>query len=312
VQSRNSFVAGILVVTLGALLPRVACTQERIESDDSEPTIAFFAPADGRYIEYRESSFSVPRPIVILDPVVLGSAEAYPDNTTVEQIGPDEVKVRITGRVYDFLADMVAGGEADIEEIVITSNYYGSLSPIPVTRQSAEYAHPYFDAASLNINRALRPFPFSGRFDTGVQKLKIQSGSNNINATATNTDTNTGTAVLMIRASVNREEEKYDIDVSVRDAMDDGLYVPILVHINDDDVTPDNVNSAYAHLNGKRVGLRFIDGQLQLDRPIIGVGRSTQPDAVPNVVNVVGDDDRFRIRYKDEEAVFTWGYTSSP
>ena len=144
----------------------------------------------------------------------------------------------------------------------------------------------------------------------GEQELQIHTGTNSINVTATNADKSTGTAALSIRATVNREEGKYDIDVGVRNSMDDGLYNPILVHINDAEVTPDNIDTAYALLNGKRVGLRFVGGQLQLDRPIIGVGRSTPPDTVPNIVNVVGDAYRFLVQYKSHEAEITWSYTS--
>jgi len=272
-RSLNRAILLCCFLALSVISPNDVWAEEQVDLSKSEPPIAFFAPTDDRYIDYGESSFSVPRPLVIIDPAVLGSSRDYPSNTTVEQIGPDTVLVRITGRVYDFLSDMVADHHADIDD-------------------------------------ALRPYAFTGRFDMGEQELQIHTGTNSINVTATNADKSTGTATLSIRATVNREEGKYDIDVDVRNSMDDGLYKPILVHINDAEVTPDNIDTAYALLNGKRVGLRFVGGQLQLDRPIIGVGRSTPPDTVVNIVNVVGDADRFLVRYKDHEAVFTWSYTS--
>ena len=187
----------------------------------------------------------------------------------------------------------------------------GALAPVPLETVNDVRSHPYFDASSLELNKALRPYAFKGRFDMGERELQIHTGSNSINVAATNVNEGTGTATLSIRATVNREEGKYDIDIDVKNSMDHELYNPILVHINDPTVTPANVDTAYALLNGKRVGLRIIDGQLQLDRPIIGLGRVTPPDAVPNIVNVVGDQDRFHVQYKDQEAVFTWGYTGS-
>jgi len=295
---------------LGVIALHDVSAEEQDELDILAQTIAFFAPNDGRYIDYGESSFSVPRPIVIIDPVVLGSADRYPDNTTVEQIGPDQVRIRITGRVYDFLADMVADHHADIDDVLVSSSYYGTLAPLPIKKVNDSRSHPYFDASSLKINMALRPYAFTGQFDTGELELQVHTGYNGINVTATNFNEGTGTATLSIKARVSREEGKYDIDIDSRNGMDDGLYNPILVHINDAEVTPDNIDTAYALLNGKRVGLRFVDGQLQLDRPIIALSRATPPDAVPNVVNVVGDPDRFNVQYKDHEAVFSWSYTT--
>ena len=67
--------------------------------------------------------------------------------------------------------------------------------------------------------------------------MQIHTGHNSINVTATNADERTGTAALHIRATVNREEGKYDIEVDVRNCMDEGLYNPILVHINDAEFT---------------------------------------------------------------------------
>ncbi len=58
----------------------------------------------------------------------------YPDNTTVEQIGPDTVLVRITGRVYGFLADMIADHHADIADVLVSSSYCGTLAPLPLEK----------------------------------------------------------------------------------------------------------------------------------------------------------------------------------
>lgn len=272
--------------------------------------IAFFAVIDGEYLDYGESSFSVPRPLVIIDPVVLGSSRNYPNNTTVEQIGPDRLVVRITGRVYDFLADMVADHHADIREVTFTSSVYGHLAPLPLQPTGDGRSHPWFDESSLDRNHAMRPYAFQGRFDLGEQELQIHTGYNGINVSATNMNEGTGTATLNIKATVNRKEGKYDIEVDVRNSMDAELYNPVLVYINDPEVNPDNVDFAYALLNGKRVGLRFVGDQLQLDRPVIGVSRATPRDNVPNVVNVTGDPDRFVVRYKDHESELTWSYTS--
>ena len=296
-------------MALNALAVKDAGADDQVEPGESKPTIAFYAPTDGRYIDYGEASFSVPRPIVIIDPAVLGSSRDHPNNTTVEQIGPDSVLVRITGEVYDFVSDMVADHGADIGDVLVSSSYYGTLQPLLIETVSDSRSHPYFDASSQNLNTALRPYAFTGRFDTGELELQIHTGYNGINVTATNFNEGTGTATLSIKASVNRDENKYDIEIDSINGMDDGLYNPILVHINDAEVTPENIDTAYALLNGKQVGLRFVDGQLQLDRPIIGLSRATPTSDVPNVVNVTGDPRRFHVQYKDNEAKFSWSYT---
>jgi len=296
-----------------SIIPNEVNAEEPEELKDSEQPIVFFAPTDGRYLPFydssSESSFSVPRPIVMIDPVVLGSTVTYPNNSTVEQIGPDRVKVRITGQVYDFIADMVADQHADIEEVKVSSHSYGTMAMLPVEKITDSLSHPYVDRAPDGFYNALRPYPFAGRFDLGEFELQIHTGYNGINIEATNVNLGKGTATLSIRTTVNRDEGQYDIEVDERNSMDIELYNPILVYINDPEVTVDNIDSAYALLNGKRVGLRFVDEQLQLDRPIIGLSRATPPDTVPNIVNVTGDPDRFHVRYKNHEATFTWSYT---
>ena len=114
-RSAASFKRAILCglfFALNLMKPDQVRASEPAELSRSESAIAF-APTDDQYIDYGESSFSVPRPIIVLGPFVLGSAEEYPANTTVEQIGPHMLKVRIIGRVYDFLANMVADHEAE-------------------------------------------------------------------------------------------------------------------------------------------------------------------------------------------------------
>lgn len=283
--------------------------QADTEFNEEGQPIAFFSPTDGRYPAFREAFFSVPRPIVVLDPVVIGNPEQYPENTTVEQIGPDKVRIQLRGLVFDVLADMVADNKADIKEVRIESNYRGTLAIIELDSADGTRGHPFREALQAGPTEALRPYPFGGRFDLDDIELRIQSGFNALTVTATNVNEKSATAQLAVRATVNREEMRYDIEADISNSVNIELYNPILVYINDPSVTPHNVHQQYAEINGHRVGLRIIDGQLQLDRPIIGLNK-TPPDGMPNLVNVAGDPDHFHIRYGTHEAVFSWSYTS--
>ena len=262
-------------------------------------------------------SFSVPRPILILEPVVLGALEDHPGRTVLDHVDGSEFRIRVAGTVYDFVADAVAGGRADIESIEIRSHTGGvsdhvRLEILAGPEVDSIRPHPMSDqlAQRPDMARAIRPYPFVGRFESRVYTLPVSTGSNPVYIVATNINGGEAVATVDIQARVNRETRSYDLTAEVRNHTDIGLYNPVLVYIEDPTITPENVGRAHASLNGTEVGLRFIDGRLQLDRPILGLSRIKDMD-IPNLVNVSGEPDHFVLRYKGSLAKFNWSYTAS-
>ena len=279
-------------------------------NEEGDP-IAFYAPLEEYYPAFDRASFSVPKPLVVIHPVVFGNPEDYPDHTTIQQVGPAEVRIRIRGTVFDFLADMVADNLADIKQVRIYSHGSGPIATVPLQSANSGVEHPFgefFDQSSLA--NAIRPFPFAGQFDFGEFSLTINSGYNAVSVEATNLNESSGIATLSIKAEIDRQAGRYDLTAEVSADLDEGLYNPIVVYINDPEVTIKNVTSKRARINGHEIGLRFIDGQLQLDRPIIGLNHSP-PVPIPNVVNVVGDPSGFLIEYGSWVAEFGWSYTAN-
>lgn len=296
-------------VVLGIACSPVVTTAETGLNNEGDP-IAFVAALEGRYPAFDEAFFSVPRPIVVINPVVFGNPDKYPSHTTIQQVGPAEIRVRIRGRVFDFLADMVADNLADIEQVRIYSHASGMIATVPLQLAEGEVGHPFgksFDDSPAAD--AVRPYPFTGQFDFGEFTLPINTGYNGISVEALNLNNTAGTATLDITATIDRQKGSYDVTAEVSEYIDAGLYNPILVYINDPEVTTKNYGEKHALINGHKVGLRFIDGQLQLDRPIIGINHSP-PMPIPNVVNVVGDPNGFLIQYGEHKSEFSWSYTA--
>jgi len=298
----------VWAAVLGIACSPVVTTAETGLNDEGDP-IAFVAALEGRYPAFDEAFFSVPRPIVVINPVVFGNPDRYPDNTTIQQVGPAEIRVRVRGTVFDFLADMVADNLADIEQVRIYSHASETIATVPLQSADSRVGHPFGESFDDSpVADAVRPYPFAGQFDFGEFALPINTGYNGISVEALNLNKTSGTATLNITATIDRQKGSYDITAKVSENIDAGLYNPILVYINDPEVTTKNYREKHALINGHKVGLRYIGGQLQLDRPIIGINHSP-PVPIPNVVNVVGDPNGFMIQYGEQKSEFGWSYT---
>lgn len=301
--------------------PRPESPAESMGSTDTpegDIGIRFFSPFDGMDVtEIGSGSFSVPRPIVVLDPVVIGSIDGHPRKTVVEQVGPDLMRIRISGSVFDSLADMVADGQADIRQVTLHPVAGGAIS-VPVeaiapAEQGRVAPHPFAEelARHPSLAAAVRPYPFAGRFESPVLTLQISTGFNGVYVEATNANRGSSGSTLDISASIDAERTRFEIMAEVDNRAQPGLFVPILVYIEDPTVSADNIDSMSATINSTVVGLRSIGGQLQLDRPILGVNREVR-GPIPNLVHVVGDPDHFVISYKGINARFDWSYTAAP
>ena len=262
----------VIQVAFGALLAMSAIGPAR----EAEVRLTFVAPLSGwEELSFPESSFSVPRPIVVLDPVVFGPPDQHPGKTTVEQIGPDRMRIRVSGRVYDFLADMVADRRADIEEVEITSGMFGrlatvSVEPLDPEEQRETAPHPLAEelAQLPGLEPSIRPFPFVGRFVAEPVEAPIGTGSNDVYVKAINVNGKYSVSAIEIRATVNREAMRYELDAEIRNQLDIGLHNPVLVYVRNPRIGEANVDRARAKINGVEVGLRFVDGRLRSGCPL--------------------------------------------
>lgn len=286
------------------------------KAGESNIKISFYSPMNDAILSFNEDSFSVPQPLIEIDELVIGDPDKHLGKTVIQQISADQFKVRVSGSVYDSIAHIVAGGKADINQVTLESSSMGTIATLPVTATSNEGEVPIESLTKeeqddLLYFKAINPYFYAGRFESKVITMTISTGSNDIYVKAVNINKKYGVGGIQIKAKVNREKKRYDITAKLRKmSNDNGLVNPILVYIEDSTVNQSNVDKVHATLNGTKVGLRIINGQLQLDRPIMGVN-FTPPESIPNLVNVTGNPDKFVIRYKDVETTFNWSYTAN-
>lgn len=301
---------------LGLVLAVVLAAPQRFARADDDVKILFVAPSHGpEPMSFNETSFSVPRPIVFLDPLVFGDPTGHPGKTVLRRSGPAEYQVRLSGTVYDFIADIVPEGRADIREVEILGTSTGPRATVPVralprSEQAAVPTNEYVEqmAKMPPAFERLRPFAFTGRFESEVMTIRLGTGYNGIYAKAVNVNGKSGFSKLDIDATVNREEHRYDVEAEIEHQIDPGLVNIVLVYIQDASIDERNVGDAVATINGTKVGLEFVDGQLQLDRPIMGIS-GVPPRDIVNLVQVTGTPDQFVIEFKGARETFRWSYT---
>jgi hypothetical protein len=283
---------------------------------DEDVQILFVAPfLDGPEPIRNEASFSVPQPIVFLDPLTFGDPAEHPGETVLQRQGPDEFKVRLSGTVYDFIADIVPEGRANIREVRLqgTPGVPHAVVPVralPPSEQEAVPPNEFLEqmAKMPPSFGPVRPFAFAGRFESEIMTLRVQSGYSGIYAEAVNVNGKSGFSKLDVNATVNREEHRYDIEAEIEHQTDPGLVNIVLVYIRDASVNERNLGQAVATINGTKVGLKIVDGRLQLDRPLMGIS-GVPPEGIANLVQVTGTPDHFVIGYKGVRETFRWSYT---
>lgn len=297
------------------LLTGINSTAFSDEKNKDAIEFSFYSPWEDVPHSFNESSFSVPQPIVVLDELVMGDVDKHPGKTVIQQTGPEQLKIRISGRVYDSIADIVAGGKADIHKVKLVSSTGGTIATLPVTasidkEETLSISPTKEEQDGFFMLESMRPYPYVGRFESKVITMPISSIFNDIHVEAKNISGKQGISTIAIKSKVNREMKRYDITAELRQSDDEGLVLPIMVHINDPSVNQSNVDKVHATLNGSKVGLRIIGGKLQLDRPIMGVN-FTPPKSIPNIVNVAGNPNKFVIHYKDVKTEFNWSFTAN-
>jgi hypothetical protein len=115
---------------------------------------------------------SDPRPTITLDPISPAAIRLQGDS--------DQADIRLTGIVKDAVADIVAGGAADIKEVMVNDRVY-AVTRVDVTPTPA------------------RPFAYQGRFEL-TAPISISGGETVITVSATNIAGGVGYDSVTIRA----------------------------------------------------------------------------------------------------------------
>ena len=305
-------------------------------------TMDFVAPlfSDDK-LGHAEAFFSSPRSFIVFDPVVFGAPEDHENRTTIQVLEPDEdmarqllemhageeipaeaydspmvqkmlsqlsgirYAIRISGTVYDELADLVPDSLAAIDSVTLSSDAgpdvvvaVTKLEPVEAPNHPAGF--PY-----------QRPFPFAGRFETEPIEAHLLTGVNNHHVTVTNAANRSTGASIRISdpgsETANGEPLEVELEPS---SLELGMTNPVFVLINDESVDETNVTEAFATINGHKVGLKIAGGRLQLDRPLIAIAHRPPTGAI-NVVQVGSPDalDHFTITYKGVTKQLTWSYS---
>lgn len=256
-------------------------------------------------------------PVIILDPIAYGGPEEYTNRTTIQKLNFEQISIRVSGSVFDVLSDGIADKKGDIGYIMIwADSLLGnitqrvSVTPISAPNQKAVTPHPQqeFLNAQPEIAKLLRPFAFAGRFQSEEIVIDVAHFYNqSLSVSASNASNEMGFANIDLSYKVNASKTDFEVIAETEDNSE-FLYSPIFVHIKDRSITQSNVNNGSATINGEEAGLRFIDGQLQLDRPLFGVYMQPKKN-IPNIVQVKGEPDSIKIEYEGQSVELSWGYT---
>jgi len=321
---------------------------------ESAISIEFVAPLfSDDSLAYPESTFSSPASFIVLDPVAFGDPADFENRTVVQrleadpgrarqllglrpdqelpadattdpsfrallqQLAGERYAIRISGTVYDELANLVPGSLADIESVTLLGESTPDLT-VPVRKLGRD------EYATIEPNELIEiiqdypeeyrhemPFPFVGRFETETIEMELSAGVNSHGLTVTNAANRTYGASVRVSRAESRPGDGETLRVELNNSnLDPGMTNPVFVLINDDSISESDVANAFATVNGQRVGLRMSGGRLRLNQPLLAIAHRP-PDGVTNVVQV-GDPevmDHFTIEYKGVTRKFTWSYS---
>lgn len=257
------------------------------------------------------ANFSVPGPVVILDPLVIGMAKDRKNKTVIQQGEDGNYWIQVSGTVYDPIADIVPDGKGNIKTIAI-GGWDGITIPVETIPPEEQHTVPQNEISEEQLSdqatKLFSPFPFVGRFKSELIRLPISGlGHNSLAVHVKNVSGKEGVSSITFEATIDQAIPKIS-KAQINNQVDFGLFDPVLVYIDDPEVNPDNVHQAKALLNGIEIGLKYVDGQLQLDRPLLGINQDP-PKGIPNLVNVTGNPSEFLIEYKGYKQVLSFGYT---
>jgi len=257
-------------------------------------------------------------PLIVLDPIVIGNPEDHPGKTVIQKLGNDQLMLRVSGSVFDILADGIANDMGNVRSVKLHAKSslesvgsYMAVQTIPLADQRTVAPNPYqesFDEDSEYF-QPLRPFPYAGRFESDPV-LIYDLYDIEIALWASSVLGHLGHASIEVIIE-NETHADFDIQATIAEPYPGEFYYePMLLHITDPSISDQNVADQKALVNGVEVGLRILDGQLQLDRPLFASYKKPSQD-LPNLVQIPGDPGAILVEYKGEKLKVVWGYTSS-
>jgi hypothetical protein len=229
-------------------------------NEAQQPTVTFVNSA-GSTIQL-STSCSWPRPIVNLNNIVLDDIS----------LAGHTASFSISGNVTCPIADIVADNTADIHQVNVEyRGDDGSMQSVPVnvTRSLTE------------PTSTLRPYAFRGTFSTTVH-VPLANGDTYVDVKAVNCLGTWSCASVTIHCTSldvaydnNGGITGWSIDhidnVAISSCSDPGYVNPIRAFISDSSINSSNVGGASANWLGSDFGLKIVDNQLQLDRPVMMV-----------------------------------------
>jgi len=257
-------------------------------------------------------------PIIALDPIVIGNVEDHPGKTVLQKIGNDQIMLRVSGSVFDILADGISDGAANVQRVHLNvksslgrANSHMAVQAVQLEEQETIAPHPYLDTFEEDpaYFQPLRPFPYAGRFES--EPVLIEDLVDiDIGLWAVGVLDTSGHASIEVEIE-NETHDDFDIRAAIEEPYPgDFYYEPMLLHISDSSVTEHNVTDQKALVNGVEVGLIILNGQLQLDRPLFASYKKPN-QVIPNLIQVPGEPDAIYVEYKGETLRAVWGYTSN-
>jgi len=222
----------------------------------------------------------------------------------------------VSGSVFDILADDIANELGNVRNVSLHAKSslgavggYMPVQAVPFADQRTVAPNPYqvsFDEEPAYF-QPLRPFPFAGRFES--EPVLIDDLYDiDIALWAVGVLGQAGHASIEVEIE-NITHNDFHIEATIAEPYPgDFLYQPMLLHITDSSVSDQNVADQKALVNGVETGLRIIDGQLQLDRPLFASYKEPS-QVLPNLVQIPGDPGAILVVYKGEKLRIVWGYT---
>jgi hypothetical protein len=188
-------------------------------------------------------------------------------------------RLQVRGAVRCDLADIVADRSADITDVAfrifqVNSTGTKQLTRVPVQNVSPATLEQYRPRRS---DKEIVPRPYLGRFVADLV-IPVQPGDTVVSVEARNIIGNTGHDSFTLRVVADPAAQTQRLTAVLNHASTKpGLFNPIWVYIDDTSITPDNVRQRRAEFFGGAFPLRLRDGQPQIDRPFVQVGRPFVP-----------------------------------
>lgn len=202
--------------------------------------------------------------------------------------------IKVFGKVYCDVADIVEGGVANIESVELRipkvgpgSNYEVITVPIEnVSDKTVKDIRPFGEGVNINSIEH-EDHAFIGYFERRID-FTLQPGSVEITIIAKNALGEEGFGSISLKTE--HDSSRYvikDVTTDNRDETDRGVFEPVWVRVIDDDIVEENVASKKVTFLGADHGLvQHEDGSYYADKPFLFV---TKPLLIDGVITNVRD-----------------------